>query len=220
MQNNTGLSGQLKYARRDLGNLLFHFTRRYIPVPSLVPNTPPPPPKSAFEILIQILAEGKLNGSSGYIKGSHRCVCFTEAPISELGALFALSGSCQVNELPRYEPYGIAGKKEWLYAQNGRPVIYQNANEVNLLYPEMQWRHVRYEPPNIDLTWEREWRVCTEALRIDPGNVLVVVPTAKEAHSINFQFSQLTESVNTTGQKVIYSNQTWPAVSLDLFGLS
>ena len=218
--NTIGLSAQLKYARRDLGNQLFHFTRR-TPVELVTPGFPsPPPPKTAFEVLIQILAEGKLRGGTGFVKGSYKCVCFTESPISEIGALFALSAANPINNLPRYEPYGIAVKKEWLYEKKGRPVIYQHSQEFALLPPAIQWRHVRYEPPYVDLTWEREWRVCAEELTITPNDVLVVVPTAKEAHSINFQFSQLTQSVDMTGRNIVYSSPTWTAVSLDLFGLS
>lgn len=217
--SNVGLSAQLKYARRDLGNLLFHFTRR-TPAQQAIPGSPPPPPpNSAFDILIQILAEGKLRGGTGFVKGRYNCVCFTESPISELGALFALSAAYPINNMPRYEPYGIAVKKEWLYNRGGRPVIYQHSQEFDFLPPQIQWRHVRYEPPYVDLTWEREWRVCTIELTITPNDVLVVVPTAKEAHSINFRFSQLTQSIDMSGRNIVYSNPTWTAVSLDLFGL-
>ncbi|MCH7552362.1 hypothetical protein IIB49_03165, partial [Patescibacteria group bacterium] len=41
-------------------------------------------------LLINIISESKLRGSSKNIKGGYNCVCFSESPISELAALFAL----------------------------------------------------------------------------------------------------------------------------------
>jgi hypothetical protein len=45
----------------------------------------------------------------------------------------------------RYSPFGIMVSKQWLFAQGGRPVIYQSAEEYQLLTENHRWRHVLYE---------------------------------------------------------------------------
>ncbi len=215
-----------------MGNLLFHFTRSraagtFSPAINLDPFGPLPPPtlsepKTAFEVLTEILTSGKLIGTSGFVKGKYRCVSFTEWPVSELASMFAINNElAKGGESPRYEPYGIAVRKEWLFQRNGRPVIYQPESEYSYLPPEIQWRHVSYEPPQVDFTWEREWRVpCTE-LQITTSDILVLVRTSAEAHSITYGFSQLTTAPHPkTGANVTWSNPSWMAVSLDLFGIS
>ncbi|HJV84140.1 MAG TPA: hypothetical protein VJ698_01590 [Noviherbaspirillum sp.] len=122
----------------------------------------------AFGVLRQIVSEQRLVGSSGSIRGSFRCVCFTEAPES---AFHQLSG--------RYRPFGIKVSKKWLFKQGGRPVIYQHSDEFATLPDALRWRHVRYEPdaePPIDFSWEREWRIQADELFLPPEEVAVVVP--------------------------------------------
>ena len=44
---------------------------------------------------------------------------------------------------------------------------------------EMKHRHVRFElskDSTIDFTWEREWRVKTDTLKITPKDVTIVTP--------------------------------------------
>jgi hypothetical protein len=62
--------------------------------------------------------------------------------------------------------------------------------EYNLLPPQVQYRHVRYDPiEGTDFTWEREWRVQCDALELDPARVTLVVPframveSLKEEHT-------------------------------------
>ena len=77
----------------------------------------------------------------------------------------------------RYRPFGIMISKEWLYAQGGRPVVYQPDNEYLNLPEDMRYRHVRYEPDNDkDFTWEREWRIKTDSLILDPDETTLIVP--------------------------------------------
>lgn len=229
---------QIKEIRRDLCNLLFHFTRPQTIYPSPIsePNTnipvanfdqngnpvfyPPVPtllektPKimNPIDVLYKILREGKLKGNSGYIKGNYNCVCFTEAPISELSALFSYNERLPIDQRPRYTPYGIAVTKDWLYQKGGRPVIYQSDSEYYHLTDQMKWRHVRYEPPTVDFSWEREWRINTEELLLEPASVLIIVPTAFEAYKLTYEFSQLSQNQNLT-----QSTPKWLAVSLDIF---
>ena len=169
---------RIRGVRRDLGHLLFHFTRSVSPDPT---DPAPVASMSAFDVLQQILRERQLIGSGRWIRGGHRCVCFTEAPIAELASVFALGGSSAETN-PRYEPYGVAVRKEWLFERGGRPVIYQTDAERVSLPQGLQWRHARYEPPHIDFTWEREWRLCTDILKLEPQDTLVVVRTVHEAY--------------------------------------
>src|SRR2546425_12402938 len=80
---------RIHLVRRDLGRLLFHFTRP--------PHASPPPLRikssraTALDVLENILLERRLVGSGAYIRGAHKCICFTEAPIGEVVSLFRLS---------------------------------------------------------------------------------------------------------------------------------
>ena len=194
--------------------MLFHFTRKQFANP-LVGQME----ISTLNILKNILGDGSLQGAAGYIKGGHQCVCFSEAPVGELAAFFSAVNSVSPQSV-RYQPYGIAVKKEWLFERGGRPVIYQPDDEYRNLPVSHNWRHVTYAPPTTDFSWEREWRIKIPQLPITPADCLVVVPTAREAHEINYGYSQLQRFPNQqTGIETISSNATWTAVSLDLYGL-
>lgn len=217
---------RLKLVRRDLGNLLFHFTKPAATNVVIQRGTATIHLNSRGPeaVLKKILTEGKLQGSSGFIRGNHRCVCFTESPITELAALFSLA---RIAEDPthqtQYQPYGIAVKKDWLFSRGGRPVIYQSDAEYATLPTGLQYRHVRYEPDNeIDFSWEREWRIQTNELIITPENALIVVPTADEAFELTKHFCEREpDDFDEEGQPHgVYEYPTWQTVSLDLFGLT
>lgn len=155
------------------------------------------------------------------MRGRFPCVCFTEAPIGEAASLFRLSGISTPESGPRYEPYGIAVQKEWLFARGGRPVIYQADNEYDPLPESHRWRHARYEPAaDVDFTWEREWRIRTDSLALDPSKSLVIVPTADEAFSIMYDNATISAPSNEDASWILPSHSPkWLAVSLDLFGI-
>jgi hypothetical protein len=67
--------------------------------------------------------------------------------------------------------------KLWLFQQGGRPVIYQPDGEYDLLPEVLRYRHVRYEPDQVDFTWEREWRIQTKTLPLDLQQTTFVVPS-------------------------------------------
>src|SRR5687768_13062509 len=115
---------RIQLLRRDLGNLLFHFTRAsHAYTQQMRVRTSP---ATAMTVLQNILVERRFVGSSAYIRGGHRCICFTEAPIGEVVSLFRLSElAAQGGLRPKYEPFGVAVTKEWLFTKGGRPVIYQ-----------------------------------------------------------------------------------------------
>ncbi len=149
--------------RPDITNKLIHFTSG---------NSF----DEAFDRLQRIVDDCCLIGSGEKIRGSYRCVCFTEAPLTSLQ-----HGLVNPSAYTRYSPFGIMFEKQWLYEQGGRPVIYQPETEFGLLPNELRWRHVRYEPGVSDFTWEREWRIHTDELHFSPNVAGIVVPEEKWA---------------------------------------
>lgn len=147
--------------RDDMSTRLIHLTRDHEGGPT------------ASETLRAILEEGKLRGGTGEIFNGIRCVCFSEAPISKLGTILQKPS---VHGFP-YGPYGVMVSKEWLFRQGGRPVIYQTDQEVEILPPELHFRHKVYNPPAVDFTWEREWRIEAFDLELDPDETTVIIPT-------------------------------------------
>ena len=146
--------------RDDLSDRLIHLTRG-------------PTYDGAAKVLLAILEEKRLLGGTGRIKGGFRCVCFSEAPISQLSRILA---NPMAHEM-RYKPFGVMVSTAWLFDAGGRPVIYQPDSEFELLHNDQKYRHSRYEPANnVDFTWEREWRMLTDELPLDPDVATVVVP--------------------------------------------
>ncbi|MDZ7724636.1 MAG: hypothetical protein U5R06_17975 [candidate division KSB1 bacterium] len=220
--NENRLQKRINLVRRDLGNLLFHFTRKpdsKVEIKNDKYNRTLP--QSALSVLEKILSDGSLKGSSNNIRGGFKCICFTESPISELASLFSLINIAEsLDDKTRYEPYGVAVKKEWLFSKGGRPVIYQPESDFKLLPDKLKYRHVRYEPDQgIDYTWEREWRIKVEHLNLNPKETLVVVPDAESAFDLVYQHSNVElDYDNEPIPQGSYHVAKWMAVSLDLFG--
>ncbi len=128
----------------------------------------------AFARLRKIIADRRLIAGSRFIKGNYRCVCFSEAPLTSLKG-----GLVNEDYYSRYSPFGIMVSKQWLFAQGGRPVIYQSAEEYSSLPESQRWRHVLYQPSNsketLDFTWEREWRIKCDSLGFDQSSAQVIV---------------------------------------------
>lgn len=147
--------------RGDLSDCLVHLTKGETP-------------EQAADNFISIIQSGGLRGGSGFIRGGYQCVCFSEAPISVLAQILVQPS---VHGM-RYAPFGVMVKKGWLFRAGGRPVIYQPEAEFELLHENHRYRHVRYEPDRgTDHTWEREWRVRTDELVLDPAAVTLIVPS-------------------------------------------
>lgn len=132
--------------------------------------------ESAFCAFRRIVFEGRIRGSSTFIRGGWTCVCFTEAP----EVMFhQVSG--------KYKPFGVQVPKAWLFGLGGRPVIYQTDDEYELLPDELKWRHVRYEPhvdPPFDFSWEREWRIRVNELALDPLYARLILPNEMWARAL------------------------------------
>jgi hypothetical protein len=105
----------------------------------------------------------------------------------------------------RYELYGIAVLKQTVYGRGGRPVIYAPAETCDQLPQVLQHLFVRFEPPDVDFTWEREWRIRADEFSINPEVAAVFVRTAAEAFEIMSEFAE------PNGEKRV---PTWSAVAL------
>jgi hypothetical protein len=145
-------------ARPDMSDFLIHFTSGATV-------------EDGFSRFCDIVAECRLTAGCGMIRGTYPCVCLSEAPLP------LPNGLVNPSFYSRYQPFGILFSKTWVFAQGGRPVIYQPDSEYDLLPPKLRWRHVRYEPPSVDFTWEREWRVHCSELPFDPGVATLVLPS-------------------------------------------
>ena len=220
---------RIRLVRRDIGTMLFHFTRRLDDGRRIEivtgENSRMSMSGTARGVLEKILYDGRLIGTTKWTYG-YPCVSFTEAPIQEFNSIFSLVELASAeDERPRYEPYGIAVTKEWLFEHGGRPVIYDHPDSFDDLPESLQYRFVPYDPLNgIDFTWEREWRVKSESLQLDPKHTLVILPTSEEAFELVYGFSEEVPDWNvegSTGPAYIigsYHEPKWLAVSLDLFG--
>lgn len=157
--------------RDDLSNRLIHLTKGSFEQAESVFNT--------------IIQEKSLRGSSTDIRGGHKVICFSEAPLSKLGLILANPNAKSM----RYMPFGFMFEKDYLFSLGARPVIYQPNEEFDLLHEAQQFRHVKFEPENgIDWTWEREWRLQADQLSLEAANVTLIVPDrewvkkAQQAH--------------------------------------
>lgn len=216
------LSKRISLVRRDIGNMLFHFTRKpesdKVEIKHNLGYSSMP--ASASAVLEKILKEGNLKGGSKWYNGN-TCISFFDTPIQELFSIFTLNIiATNEKERPRYEPYGLGINKKWLFSKGCRPVIYDHPSGFDSLSDEEKYRFMKYDPTNgIDFTWEREWRIKTDHLRLDPKETLVIVPTAEEAFEIVYQFSEVEPDCwDESGPSGYYHNPKWLAVSLDLFG--
>ena len=187
-------------ARRDLATLAIHWTRTRPAVDDFL-GEEPQPARDAADILDDILRESRLLGGTGHIRGGHTCVCFTEAPLAEMASMFAIAAVAEDTGALRYEPFGVGVSKQWLFESGGRPAIYQSDAEYEQLPVNFRWRHCRYEPPDIDFTWEREWRIPADELALDPDQTWIFVPTEEIARDL-------------AGQR-----PGWRIAPLELFGL-
>jgi hypothetical protein len=157
--------------RGDLSDRLIHLTKGR--TAAVNPVTKILRDKEAMQNFWSIVRSAKLIAGIGGIVGGHQCVCFSEAPVAVLAQMLAQGGG-------KYAPLGVMVDKVWLFAQGGRPVIYQNPSEYDQLPDSHKYRHVNYDPVTAgrdsDVSWEREWRVQRSFVELDPAQVTLVVP--------------------------------------------
>lgn len=192
--------------RGDLSNRLIHLTRDSEDL-------------SAEQVLRSIVQDGCLRGSSNDIRGGHSVVCFTEAPLSALAQTMAVEPTAM-----RYQPFGVMVSRDWLYARGGRPVIHSAPQDYDALPPSMQYRYVKYQPErrNGDWTWEREWRIQTDGLALDPAHTTLIVPRRAIADAyVTAHYEDLVKlalALGEVGFAVIEPYQ-WHFVALEDLGM-
>lgn len=152
--------------RVDMSDFLIHFTKGN-------------DLESAFENLKNIVNDCAVRGTNTSIRDGSNCVCFSEAPLSSLK-----SGLLSPIFYTPYSPFGVITTKDNLYALGGRHVIYQSESEFSELSPSNSWRHMKYEPPSVDFTWEREWRLKTDAYQFTPSSTQLIVPSSEWANRL------------------------------------
>lgn len=147
--------------RSDLSSQLIHLTRG-----TEVDGKKVGP----VDILVQILMDRRISGSTtdnGFICGNIPATCFQDVP------LYSLSQNIHAEEQyrkaidgakVRYLGVGLMFPKPYVYAQGGRPVVYERTDKAKLMLPEDEWwRIVRFDLSDdenfIDWMHEREWRV-------------------------------------------------------------
>ncbi len=188
--------------RDDLSDRLVHLTKGE--------NNRP------FETLVSILNDRALRGGTGFIKGKHTCVCFSEAPLSKLPQILSTP-----HDDVKYKPYGVMFEKSWIFARGGRPVIYQPDSDYALLPDSKKHLHVRFELGReyaVDHTWEREWRVSVDRLEFGPDDATVIVPTRIISDALKEAY---TDNPTDTATDVVGLRSTYPwhVVALEDLGV-
>jgi hypothetical protein len=146
---------------------------------------------AAFDVLKEILKDGKIAASTGYVKGARSVVCFSEMPLSAIRTFAQLP-----SETPaRYRFYGIALSKETVFRVGGRPVIYLPDKEGDWIPYNEKWRHVRFEYGQVDWTHEREWRMPGDLDLTQVPGFYVIVWGASEATEVGQMESPVKEKI-------------------------
>lgn len=171
--------------RPDFSKWLVHLTRERGPPPGDDFLGDPPAASGnkvvpSLDVLIEILREGVIRGGFGYVKGKRRAVCLSEIPLASLSHFT----STPEDPKTRYRRYGVIVSKEAVYAQGGRPVIYLPDSESDWVPEDQKWRVVRFEPPHIDHTQEREWRIPDGLDLYAAGTIYLVVSTTRDAAQV------------------------------------
>lgn len=163
-------------SRTDMTSYLTHLTR---------PNET----LSSVEVLLKILQEQKIIGSStqsGFIVGKNRAVCFQDVPFNSLAQNVYLEEKNreQFGGKVRYEAVGLAFRKPYVFRLGARPVIYeQTLIAKDLLSSEDEyWRIVNFNISDgnniIDWTHEREWRMKGD-LEFELHKATVILPSSR-----------------------------------------
>lgn len=158
--------------REDISDYLFHFTKG----------------ENAFEVLQQILYEGKLRdiSNNGYI-------CFTETPITMLPSFFEYIHN-QYKIPTIIAPYGIGIRKDLLFKAGARPVIYDLPDAKQKLPKDMMWRFVKMNLPEYDFSWLREWRLPKKSIVFKPHHIIII--TDKVDERLIFNEIKINDDIN------------------------
>ncbi|MGJ4996383.1 hypothetical protein ACQR0Z_18310 [Bradyrhizobium sp. HKCCYLS3077] len=164
--------------RTDFANSLVHLTRerKELNKATFCQNIV----ATAFDVLKEILISGTVRGGLGFVKGSKPVVCLSEIPLASMDKFASQTAGGK----ERYRFYGVALSKQAVFGAGGRPVIYLPDNEASWIPSEQKWRQVKFEPPHVDWTHEREWRVPGDLDLTKVPGIYVIVWGAHEAREI------------------------------------
>ncbi len=143
-------------SRQDISDYVFHFTKR----------------QNAKETLKSILKDNAIKDIRG-----NGYMCFSEAPITMLPSMFKIF---KQYTNPLYAPYGIGIKKDAFYKKGGKPVIYGDLKDRQLIPNELKWRFEYYNPDSYDFSWLREWRILTSKYELNFNDSFVIIDTRKD----------------------------------------
>lgn len=189
--------------RGDLSNRLIHLTRGF-------------GAEDAGNNFKNIYNTKALLGSNEDIKCGQKVICFSEAPISVLTQSLAVQGEKSI----RYAPFGVMVSKKWLFAQGGRPAIYQPDHEFEALTESKQHLHVPYTPGVFpDYSWEREWRIKTSVLKLDPAETTFIVPTRSWEKIFIDDHIQANSFVASIVELPIAGSMEWHFIALEDLGI-
>lgn len=133
--------------------------------------------EEAYNTFKKIINTLTIKGSTKYIFGKKKCVCFTEAP----AVCLTRDGKLDTAYFNRYTPFGFQFNKRYIFNLGGRPVIYSTKEEYESEKnnDRINWRYVSYDP-NLggkrDFTWEREWRIHRDSIPFNNEDVKLVFP--------------------------------------------
>jgi hypothetical protein len=166
-----------------------------------------------------ILAKRALIGGNGHVRGGYFVVCFSEAPVEVLARIFS---NPEIHGF-RYRPFGVMLPKLWLFERGGRPVIYQPDADFDILPEQIKYRHVRLDEPGSpkDFTFEREWRIQTERLDLDPTTCTLIVPTRNWDYKLRDEHAEDDMRIASTlgmNPLVRISDYPWHVLALEDLG--
>ncbi len=147
-------------SREDLSKYLFHFTKG----------------EKAKDTLISIINDGKIKD----INKTGR-ICFTEAPVTILAPMFNVFRRFPK---PMYAPYGIGIRKDVVYQNGGRPVIYGDKTDEKIIPQSLKWRYELFNPRKHDFTWLREWRLPKDNIELSFDNCFFIVDTNNDIEEL------------------------------------
>lgn len=154
--------------RIDHSQNLIHFTKDYADYGGI-------DYEKSYVKFKEIIKSRILKGGTNMVLGSHKCICFTEAPANCLSFKQRLNSKY----FSRYAPFGFQFSKKIIFENEGRPVIYSKKEEYEKEKnnTNINWRFVTYDfDKKIDFTWEREWRLKTDIFNFNENEVRLVFP--------------------------------------------
>ena len=147
-------------------------------------------PLGYFKYFINILYKGRFVKRAGVQPDWIKCVCFSEAPLSELSSFYRAT----VTKRNDYRKFGLAFWQDSIRKKGGNPIFYFDygnkplVSSVEVMVDPGVVAHVKAKLPlyqeygprkypkllgdrsEIDFRWEREWRVLGD-LAFAPADV-------------------------------------------------